>query len=195
MTCLIVSLSVYYSSNFDSVLQALYPVNFWWQRFTTLFAHGNYEGVPIVVHLPGNILAILAFIVLCEIVISPKMFLQFFTISLGASVCVMYGFKMEGNGISSVPWSFIPPATYICYTIGRRYLSKQNIGSLIIVLLMATWAVIIYPFVFGNSNFHNFGVALGIIFTLIFRKQIKERVDHIYSNERYAIVKKSTSPA
>jgi len=182
-TCLLVSLSVHFVSEYDAVLNALDPVTYWWQRFTTLFAHGGYWGIPIEVHLTGNLTGILVFSVLCERVLSPKKYWRFFLISLYISVLVFYSLEVTGNGISSIVWSFIPITAYILYVLVKRHRKNIKLLPVIVITALVIWGVIIYPQVYGNNNFHNIGVFIGIVFTLMWRREIEENINGIILND------------
>lgn len=182
-TCLLVSLSVHFVSEYDAVLNALDPVAYWWQRFTTLFAHGGYWGIPIGVHLTGNLTGILVFSILCERVLSPKKYWRFFLISLSISVLAFYSLKVTGNGISSIVWSFIPTTAYTLYVLVKRHRKNITLLPVIVIAALVVWGVIIYPQVYGNNNFHNLGVLVGVVFTLMWSREIERNINGIILND------------
>lgn len=182
LNCAIVSLSAHWFSSFDAIFNAFDPVSYWWQRFTTLFSHGNIWGVPLKIHFTGNMIGILVLGIYCERVLPKKHFLAFFTISLVMSTGFAYVFNVTGNGISSVVWSFIPPVAYGVFLTLKQYRKQAGILINLVITFMIFWGIVIYPMVYGHSNYHNFGVLVGVGLTIVMRKVIAERLKGIFLN-------------
>ena len=189
-TCLLVTISINLIPQLDPVLNGMYPIKYPWQRFTAIFAHG--AGIDVRIHLMGNTFGIIIFGILSERVLPGMKFFIFFLFTLIVDIVVLYTFKIEGNGISTIVWAFTPVVAVIQIYIMKCHRKLVTPWYFIVsALLVCCWVV--QPIIFGHNFMHDVGIIVGVIFAVIWSKAIKRRLVEINSEEEAELENKSTT--
>jgi membrane associated rhomboid family serine protease len=180
-----------------------YPVKYPWQVITYAFLHGYtkevappdfpYSLVQLTIgHLVYNLLLVIPFGILIEKVVKSKRFLLLsvaawlmnlsFSLVL-ASIIAPEGTDAFAAGASGFAFSYMPVGVYIIFVLGKKYgfkqLFKQVSFYLLLPIAITTLIIALSPSVKGVTGIwsmmmHIIGVFVGVVFSVIYNKQIKE---------------------
>jgi len=173
-TCLLVTFSIYFFPNLNSILNAEYNIQYPWQRFVAIFAHGA-GNTPIFIHLFGNLTGLLVFGCLAEKLIGKVryaalcalciiVFLLHFTITNG-----------NGNGVSVIAWGVLPFGGYIIVHNANPNIKTLLSSSHIIMIILLVWAWFVFPLVIGPNRYHETSTFIGCVFLFLFRQNISQK--------------------
>ena len=193
LSCLLVSLPTYFSLKYYSIFGASDSSAYPWQNpITSQLEHGSYlseltgEGIPLMIHLLGNVLVILIFGCMAERVLGTFRFLLLSITAGLVSYLLMILFHMYENGASGIVWAYGPVALVILIQLFRRNrkrLLKDILFNLSVLLFFLMWIVISYLGGLSTLLFHLASTIVGAVFTWIWRNAIHIRVNKIDDNE------------
>ncbi len=185
LSCLLVSLPTYFSINYYSLFGASDSPAYPWQNpITSQLEHGSYiteltgDGIPLLVHLFGNVMVILFFGVMAERLLGTFRFLLLSVIAGLVSYLLTITFRMYENGASGIVWAYGPVAFVILVQLfkkDRRRLLKDILFYVSVLLLFLMWIVVSFLGGLSTLLFHLASTAVGVIFTWLWRKDIHTR--------------------
>ncbi len=187
-------------------LAFVYPLKNPWQLLTYLFEHYTpQDQIPPEFgfnsmelsfgQLAYNLLLVIPFGIMAEKVIGSKRFLILSVAAWLADITTIYivcaASTPEGDvsivkGASGLAFAFVPVGLYIFFVLGKRYgfgkLFKQISFYLLMPIAITTIVIAVSPSVAGAANIwsmllHLIGITCGVVFTVIFRKKIKNYFD------------------
>lgn len=188
LSCLIVSVPTYFSPKlyfvFGGDAHSAYP---WQNVLTSQFEHGSFfiemkiqQGLPLFLHLFGNLLVIALFGSISERILGTKRFLSVVLMAAITHYIVRVTIKSYGNGISGIAWSFAPVILMTIIILFKNYYSKKlwNDFTLYaaILLLVLIWIVISIGSEWTTNLFHLCSTLVGVGFTIIWNDVISDRI-------------------
>lgn len=185
--CLLVSVPTLLFPDLTAVFRGTDEITYFWQPFTAAFEHG-FGGFPLVAHLAGN----LVLLALCgprtEKLLGHWRFLLLTGVAIVGGALVILLTPIGYNGASVFIYSYTPVMAYaLLQTRESNERTVQRWGILFLMwvviagmmglfVLMGGWdGGIVSAFVFGNA-LHIVGIVIGVIFTVVWRKRIRERL-------------------
>lgn len=193
LSCLLVSLPTFFNLKYYSIFGASDSPAYPWQNpITSQLEHGSYlseltgEGIPLLVHLLGNVLVILLFGFMAERVLGTFKFIILSVTAGLVSYLLMILLHMYENGASGIVWAYGPVAFFILIKLFRRNrkrLLKDILFYASVLLLILMWIVISIIGGLSTLFFHLAATLVGAIFTWIWRRDIHDRVMKIMDNE------------
>lgn len=187
LSCLIVSIPTYFSPKlyfvFGGNSQPFYP---WQNIISSQFEHGSFfvetkiqQGLPLLVHLLGNLLVIALFGCISERILGTKKFFILILVAATMNIFVRFIIKSYGNGISGIAWSFAPVIllTIIIFFINHaKKLLHDFMLYISIFLFLMMWIIISVGSEWTTNLFHLIATIVGVLFTFIWKDEIVDRI-------------------
>ena len=174
ITCLLVTFSIYFFPNLNLILNAENHIQYPWQRFVAIFAHGA-GNTPIFMHLFGNLIGLLIFGCLTEKLIG---IVRYAILTVACVIVFLLHFTITngyGNGVSVIAWGVLPFGAYIIVHNStpsvKTLLSKFHI----IMITLLIWAWFVFPLAIGPNRYHETSTFIGCTFLFLFKRIISQR--------------------
>jgi membrane associated rhomboid family serine protease len=193
ISCLLVSIPTYISPRlyfiFGSSFQgytATYP---WQNTVTSQFEHGTFyvesniaQGLPLLVHLFGNIIIIGVFGSIVERVVGKRRFLILSIAAASVNYLVRAMIGSWGNGASGIAFVYGPIVFFIIYRLYRIYgknIFKDFFFYIYFILFLMMWIVIPIGSEWTTNLIHLTATVTGMIFLIFFKTLIDKKAEDI----------------
>lgn len=190
-TSFLVTIGIYIIPDFASFLRAEGENLYFWQRFTTVFAH-NSPNIPFGAHLGGNILGLLYFGSLLERLLGTK---RYFFVVLSFLSVFVFSFNLNqgiGDGLSCVTWGFFPFGGYIFSLLWKKIGVKVFKDPWYILgLIILIFGSLVYPIFIEGNRYHEIALVLGFVSLFLQLHYIKNRLEYLISDSNHRDTQKS----
>jgi hypothetical protein len=194
LSCLVISIPITFNTGFYNTFALWSGTSRIWQYLTFQFCHGEPGNPNIWPFLLTNILFILIFgIVIERLIGSGKFLILCFSTYSVFLIRTVFQSNSVSNGASSICWgymTFIIPI--IIWIISKNRMrsfldSSQLLAALLALFGLFGLSIILYiseKTIFNSTNMiHLTSILTAIPFFLIWRKEIFQNINKIYSNE------------
>ena len=204
--CIVVTLISQLIPSTYEAFRFMYPVKYPWQAISYIFLQGvpqellpegfQYSAMQLTIgHLGYNLLLILPFGILVEKIIGTKKMLILFATTCIADLIanlIMGAIYTRGGdtygcaGASGMAFAFMPVGMYALFLLGNRFgyakLFKQISFYVLLGIAVPTIIISVTPNIAGVTGIpsmviHLLGLAIGIIFSIMFRKTLQDFFD------------------
>ena len=184
----------------------MYPVQYPWQVISYIFLQGipkelmpeelPYSAMELTIgHLGYNLLLVLPFGILVEKIIGTKKMLVLFAMTsvldlianlIMGAVYTKTGIVYGCSGASGMAFAFMPVGMYALFLLGNRFgygkLFKQISFYVLLGIAVPTIIISVTPNIAGVTGIpsmviHLLGLAIGILFSSMFRKTLQDYFD------------------
>lgn len=200
--CLLVSIPTYFFPRlyfvFGSSFQGYNDTYIWQNAITSQFEHGSFyieskiaQGLPLLVHLFGNVIIIGVFGSLTERILGTRRFLQLTIIAALCNYIIRVLIDSYGNGASGIAWAYGSIAFLILIRTSKLYgnrLLRDPMFYISDFLFVMMWIVITAGSEWTTILFHLIATLVGIVFYIIYKIIIYERLNKIIINHDSSVI-------
>lgn len=200
ITCAIVTLPTAFQNDLYHIFALQSKPFFFWQTFSGVFEHSIFPNWFIWPHFLGNISVIFIFGVIIERLIGSNKMLLLTLFGAASNILFFYicywGQYTSGSGVSGIVYTYAPIAIFILWQYIKK--AKYNYEKDFLLYFLVLEFAFIWGFITamsswdGTNIYHFVATIVGIIFLIVFKKQIAKEIDFMISMDENTQIKQKS---